>query len=286
VIAARLPRAYFREGHGEAIHSLMKDLLSCYGSVALVTGASSGIGEAFALTLARQGFTVFAAARRAERLEALKKQVVAIGRGEIIPVTVDLQDPAASQLLYDSVRARGLSVDVLVNNAGFGRLGTLESISRGDSLGMVDLNCRAVVDITWRFLPEMKERKRGGIIILSSVVGTIPAPWFAVYSATKAFDLYFGEALYAECRGTGVDVVTILPGLTRTEFQASSGLREYHSPYRTAEQVVESACNALGRKSIVVDGIFNKVMAHGSRFLPRGALIALSRFVMRKELKL
>lgn len=264
----------------------MRDIVSRYGSVALVTGASSGIGEAFALQLAEQGYTVIAAARRAERLDALKRRVAEAGRGEIIPVTVDLQESSASELLFDTVRARGLSVDILINNAGFGRLGTLESVSREDSLGMVDLNCRAVVDITRRFLPAMKERKRGAVIILSSVVGTIPAPWFAVYSATKAFDLYFGEALYAECRGTGVDVVTVLPGLTRTEFQASSGLREYHSPYRSAEQVVESAFHALGRKSIVVDGLFNKVMSHGSRFLPRCALIALSRFVMRKELKL
>ena len=264
----------------------MREILSRYGRVALVTGASSGIGEAFALELAARGCTVFAAARRGERLEALKHRVAATGRGEVIPVTVDLQDSTAAELLFDAVRARGLSVDILINNAGFGRLGTLESVSREDAVGMVDLNCRAVVDITWRFLPAMKERKRGAVIILSSVVGTIPAPWFSVYSATKAFDLYFGEALYAECIGSGVDVVTVLPGLTRTEFQASSGLREYHSPYRAAEQVVESALGALGRKSIVVDGVFNKLMSHGSRFLPRGLLVTLSRIVMRKELRL
>lgn len=262
----------------------MKDIKARYGAVALVTGASSGIGEAFAARLSELGFTVFAVARRSERLHALKNSAAQQGRGEIIPVVADLQQPGAAGELCEAIAGRGMHVDLLVNNAGFGRLGLLEGVSRDEALGMVDLNCRAVVDLTWRCISGMKERKRGGVIILSSVVGTIPAPWFAVYSATKAFDLYFGEALYAECRGSGVDVVTVLPGLTRTEFQASSGMREYHSPYREVSHVVQSTLAALGKKPIVVDGVLNKVMSHGSRFIPRGLLIKLSRFVMRKEL--
>lgn len=264
----------------------MRDVHAAYGPVALVTGASSGIGESFTKRLSAQGFTVFAAARRIERLEALRDLARTRGGGEVIPVAVDLQEPGAAATVFDTVKARGLSVSLLVNNAGFGRLGNLESTPREVALGMIDLNCRAVVDLTWRFLPEMKERKRGGIIVVSSVVGTIPTPWFAVYSASKAFDLYFGEALYAECKGSGVDVATVLPGLTRTEFQAGSGMRDYHSPYRSAEQVVDSALGALGRKPIVVDGIFNKLLSHGSRFVPRGLLLSLARMVMRKELRL
>lgn len=264
----------------------MRDTYAAYGPVALVTGASSGIGESFTKRLSELGFTVFAVARRVERLEALRDLAAASGGGEVIPVAADLQEPQAAQLVLESVNARGLQVSLLVNNAGFGRLGALESTPREVALGMVDLNCRAVVDLTWRFLPAMKESKRGGIIVTSSVVGTIPTPWFAVYSASKAFDLYFGEALYAECRGSGVDVLTVLPGLTRTEFQAGSGMRDYHSPYRSAEQVVDSALRALGRKPIVVDGVFNKLVSHGSRFLPRGLLLSLARYVMRKELRL
>jgi short-subunit dehydrogenase len=130
----------------------------------------------------------------------------------------------------------------------------------------------------------MKERKRGAIIIVSSVVGTVPAPWFSAYSGTKAFDLYFGEGLYGECKGSGVDVITVLPGLTKTEFQAGAGMREYHSPYRSAQHVVDSTLAALGKKPIVVDGWFNKLMSHGTRFIPRAWLLTISRVVMRKEL--
>ncbi len=264
----------------------MKNLLTRYGPVALVTGASSGIGEAFSRHLAAAGLTVFAVARRGDRLQDLRDGVAASGVGEVIPIVADLRDSGAADEVMRAVTARDLEVGLLVNNAGYGRLGLLEQVPLTESLGMVDLNCRAVVDLTWRIVPGMKRRARGGVIILSSVVGTIPAPWFAVYSATKAFDLYFGEALYGECKGSGVDVVTVLPGLTRTEFQAGSGLRDYHSPYRSAEQVVASALAALGRKPIVVDGPFNKLLSHGARFLPRSVVAALSRLVMRRELRL
>ncbi len=257
-----------------------------YGSVALVTGASSGIGAAFCKKFAASGLNVVAVARRSERLTALKEELEALYPITVTPIALDMQDPHAVDQLSAHVTQQAIEIDIVVNNAGFGVLGLVESVSRDKNLGMVDLNCRAVVDLTAQFLPAMKARKRGAVIIVSSVVGTIAAPWFATYSATKAFDLYFGEALYGECRGSGVDVLTVLPGLTRTEFQAGAGLREYHSPYRSAEQVVETACGALGRKAIVVDGWLNKVMSHGARFLPRSVALNLSRFVMKRELGL
>lgn len=259
--------------------------LSRHGSVALVTGASSGIGEAFCRTLAVSGFSIVAVARREDRLQALKLELEARHGIRVVPIVLDITSPDAANRVASVVAAEGMSVDVLVNNAGFGLLGTVESPERERAIGMVDLNCRAVVDFTYRFLPAMKARGRGAVIIVSSVVGSIPVPWFAIYGATKAFDLYFGEALYGECRATGVDVLTVLPGLTKTEFQGGAGLREYHSPYRTAQQVVDTALKALGRKPIVVDGIFNKVLVHGTRFIPRGILTSVSRFVMRKELR-
>jgi short-subunit dehydrogenase len=255
-----------------------------YGSVALVSGASSGIGAAFVRALAAEGFTVCAVARRYERLNELRLEVEQSGRGSIVPIVADLSRADGPEAVERAVKEAGLSIDLLVNNAGVGFLGALETIDREKTLSMIDLNCRAVVDLTTRFLPRMKERRRGGVIIISSVVGTVPAPWFSAYSGTKAFDLYFGEGLYGECKGTGVDVVTVLPGLTRTEFQAGAGMRDYHSPYRKAEHVVESALSALGKKPIVVDGWFNKFLSHGTRFVPRGVLLAISRAVMRREL--
>jgi short-subunit dehydrogenase len=257
-----------------------------YGSTALVTGASSGIGEAFVRKLASLGFTVYAVARREERLRQLEAEIAQGGKGKVIPIIADLSHPDGVDTVVHSVEAAGLSVDLLVNNAGVGYLGGVGDVARDKILSMVDLNCRAVVDMTIRFLPGMKERKRGAVIIVSSVVGTIPTPWFSAYSGTKAFDLYFGEGLYAECLGTGVDVVTVLPGLTKTEFQAGAGMRDYHSPYRKAEHVVDSALMALGKKPIVVDGWFNKILSHGTRFVPRAWLVGISRFVMKRELGL
>jgi hypothetical protein len=228
--------------------------------------------------------TIIAVARRSERLEELKREIEAATSSTVVPIVLDLEKYGSAEDLYSHVSRRGLSVDLLVNNAGFGLLGAFGAVDTTRLTGMVDLNCRAVVDVAAHFLPGMKERRRGAMIITSSVVGAIPAPWFAVYSATKAFDLYFGEALYAECCGSGVDVLTVLPGLTRTEFQAGAGTRDYHSPYRSAEQVVNTALSALGKKAIVVDGVFNKLLVHGTRFLPRCVMLALSRFVMKMEL--
>lgn len=257
-----------------------------YGSTALVTGASSGIGAAFVRKLASQGFTVCAVARREDRLRQLESEIAEIGTGKVIPIIADLSQSDGVDSVVRAVEAAGLTIDVLVNNAGVGYLGPVEAVDRDKTISMINLNCRAVVDMTIRFLPGMKERKRGAIIIVSSVVGTIPTPWFSAYSGTKAFDLYFGEGLYGECLGTGVDVVTVLPGLTETEFQAGAGMRDYHSPYRKAEHVVESALAALGKKPIVVDGWFNKLLSHGTRFVPRSLLVRISRAVMRKELGL
>ena len=257
-----------------------------YGTTALVTGASSGIGEAFVRKLSSQGFTVVAVARREDRLHQLQDEIAREGKGKVVPVIADLSQSDGVDTVVRAVEAAGLIVDVLVNNAGVGYLGSVEALDRDKTLSMINLNCRAVVDMTIRFLPGMKERKRGAVIIVSSVVGTIPTPWFSAYSGTKAFDLYFGEGLYGECLGTGVDVVTVLPGLTQTEFQAGAGMREYHSPYRKAEHVVESALSALGKKPIVVDGWFNKILSHGTRFVPRSLLVRISRMVMRKELGL
>jgi short-subunit dehydrogenase len=257
-----------------------------YGSTALITGASSGIGESFARRLAAEGFTqIVLVARREERLEQLKQQLEALYSCRCIVMVSDLGAAGAVQALEQRLLAEGVDrVDFVVNNAGFGLLGALEDLSSERVGAMVDLNCRAVAEVARCFLTGMKQRRCGAMVITSSVVGAVPAPWFSVYAASKAFDLYLGEALYGECRGSGVDVLTVLPGLTRTEFHAGLGDRTYHSPYRTPEQVVQSALRALGKRSIVVDGWLNKLLVHGSRFLPRGVILWLSHRVMKVEL--
>lgn len=270
---------------GDVQLSSLRKKLSRYGTTALVTGASSGIGASFAQALAREGFrTLVLVARRAERLSQLQSELAQTYGCVVHVFVLDLALPGAADILQSRLVELSCDVDLVVNNAGFGALGALEDIPVERVSAMVSVNCGAVVDIARRFLPAMKQRQRGAMIITSSIVGALPTPFFSVYAATKSFDLYLGEALHAECRGSGVDIVTVLPGLTRTEFHAGLGDREYHSPYRSAEQVVESALSALGRKSIVVDGLFNKLVVHGSRFLPRGVALWLSRLVMRIEL--
>ncbi len=256
-----------------------------YGQTALITGASSGIGASFARRLAAEGIkTLILVARRTERLSELQVELESAHGCTCVPVGLDLAQQGAIDQLCARVNEGNHTVDLVVNNAGFGLLGALEEIA-GDRIGaMIDLNCRAVAGLAHRFLPAMKRQGRGAMIITSSVVGAIPAPWFSVYAATKSFDLYLGEALYAECRGTGVDVVTVLPGLTKTEFHAGVGNRDYHAPYRSPEQVVESALRALGVRPIVVDGWLNKLLVHGVRLLPRGVALGVSRLVMKKEL--
>ena len=258
-----------------------------FGSSALVTGASSGLGECFGKTLAASGFsTVVLVARRTDRLERIKAEIETFATCRCVTITVDLSQPGACADLAEQLNALGIEIDVVINNAGFGLLGALETIDVSRCREMVDVNCGAVVDIARMFLPAMKERKRGAMIITSSVVGAIPTPWFGVYAATKSFDLYLGEALHAECRDFGVAVLTVLPGLTKTEFHAGMGQRDYSVSYRTPEQVVETACKALGKKVIVVDGVLYKLLVHGTRFLPRPLLLALSRVVMRRQLSI
>jgi short-subunit dehydrogenase len=261
--------------------------LQQFGSTALITGASSGIGECFAKTLAASGFhTVVLVARRTERLERIKTEIEAFATCRCVTITVDLSQRGACVDLAERLKALRIEIDVVINNAGFGLLGSLEAIDASRCREMVDVNCGAVVDVARMFLPSMKERKRGAMIITSSVVGAIPTPWFGVYAATKSFDLYLGEALHAECKDFGVAVLTVLPGLTKTEFQAGMGQREYSVSYRTPEQVVETACKALGKKVIVVDGVLYKLLVHGTRFFPRSLLLKLSRVVMQRQLSM
>ena len=267
------------------IFEMASSLISKYGKTALITGASSGIGAAFATTLAQKGFDLILVARRLDRLTALQSELSTKHRVNIFPIAADLQTREGCATVFDGVQKLDITPTLLVNNAGYGTLGEVCKNNTERELGMIDLNCRAVVDLTQRFVPAMKTAKRGGVIIVSSVVGALPAPWFATYAATKSFDLYFGEALHGELKGSGVDVLTVLPGLTRTEFQASAGSRDYHSPYREAQDVVNSALGAIGRKAIVVDGWSNKCIVHGSRFLPRALVLAVTRRVMKYEMR-
>jgi uncharacterized protein len=218
---------------------------------ALVTGASSGIGEQFARSLAARGHDLVLVARRADRLERLAAELPT--EAHIIPC--DLAADAVS--VRDRVAELGLQVELLVNNAGFGTSGPFLEQDPDRNAAQVRVNCEVVVTLTHAFLPGMVERRRGGIINVASTAGMQPIPYESVYAATKAFVISFTDALHAELRGSGVRVLTVNPGPVPTEWHQVAG---YDSDRVgvvpgaiSADQVVREALAAYdrGRRSVI-----------------------------------
>jgi len=234
---------------------------------ALITGASSGIGEQFARQLSARGSDLVLVARRADRLKALAADLPT--RAEVI--ACDLATDAAS--LPGRVAELGLEVDLLINNAGFGTHDRFWEIEEGRDAEMVRLNCEAVVVLTRAFLPAMIERGRGGVITVASTAGMQPLPYEATYAASKAFALNFSDALHTELRGTGVRCLAVNPGPVKTEWQEIAGIEESQIPpgMITAEQAVSESLKAYdrGARSLVPGTLFRWMMraSHGPRAL-------------------
>jgi short-subunit dehydrogenase len=219
--------------------------------VALVTGASSGIGAEFAKQLSERGYEVILVARRAERLAELASQLPGPAR----VISCDLAADAPS--LEGKVAELGLHVDLLVNNAGFGTHGRFTTIDPARDAEQVRLNCEAVVTLTHAFLPGMLERRRGGVITVASTAGMQPIPYETTYSASKAFARTFSDALSGELRGTGVRALCVNPGPVPTEWQQVAGYEpDYLPPVPgkiSAEQVARESLRAFerGRRTII-----------------------------------
>ncbi len=219
--------------------------------VALITGASSGIGAEFAKQLSGAGYEVILVARRAERMDELAQELA----GPAHVISCDLA--AHAHELADEVAALGLQVDVLVNNAGFGTHGRFAEIDAAREAEEVRLNCEALVTLTHAFLPGMLERRRGGVITVASTAGAQPLPYEATYSATKAFARAFSDALNGELRGTGVRALCVNPGPVPTEWQQVAGYApDYVPPVPgkiSAAQVASESLRAFdrGRRTIV-----------------------------------
>jgi short-subunit dehydrogenase len=217
---------------------------------ALITGASSGIGEEFARQLAERGYDLILVARRKERLEQLAEELPT----ETTVITCDLATEADK--LYGKVRRRQLDVDLLINNAGFGTHGHFTEIEAKREAEMVRVNCEAVVTLTHAFLPAMIERNRGGVITVASTAGFQPIPYEAAYSASKAFANTFSEAIRGELQGTNVKALAVNPGPVRTEWQKVAGYDEntrIMPGMIGAEQCVRDALRAYdhNRRSVV-----------------------------------
>jgi short-subunit dehydrogenase len=243
----------------------MKKQFDFAGKTVLVTGASAGIGAAFARELSRRGATVVLVARSEGRLARLAAE---LGRAHVI--VADLSTPGAARRVYDAIAAKGIEVDVLINNAGFGLHGSFEALPLATQRDEIELNVAALVELTHLFLP-MIERRQGGIIQVASMAAFIAVPYMAVYAATKAFVLSFSLALWAEYRERGVRVLALVPGATETSFfeRAGEGAAAGAKKARP-EDVVRVGLGAFvaGRAS-VVHGSTNRVFAFLSRFSSR-----------------
>lgn len=241
-------------------------------TVALVTGASSGIGAALARRIARDGRALVLVARRADRLEALASELRRDAGVAAQVIACDLIRPGGARELVDEVARRGLVVEWLVNNAGFGTSGRFDRLPIEGELDEIRLNVEALVELTGRCLPGMVERRRGVVMNVASVAGFAPGPYTATYNATKAFVVSFSEAIAAELKGTGVEVLCVCPGFTSTEFQEKAGIDVSRVPklaWMSAEAVADEAVRGVGRGPILVNGVMNSVLTTALRFVPR-----------------
>ena len=236
--------------------------------LAVVTGASSGIGAEFTRVLLTRGYRVLAVARRADRLAALE----ASSGGRVVAEPCDLTAPDAVEAVADRAEELG-GADLLVCNAGRGLHGRFAETERCDTMAMLHLNVMTSVDLAARVVPMMVKRGSGGIILTSSTLGMVPSPYLAAYAASKSFLLHFGEALAVELRGTGVQVMALCPGPTVSEFSGVAGLGdkvEKTPGHTTTEEVVDGAMRGWDAgRTVVVPGTVTRLMTAALANAPR-----------------
>jgi short-subunit dehydrogenase len=239
--------------------------------VALITGASAGLGVDFARQLAAKGYRLVLVARRKDRLNALAGEL-----GHARAVACDLGAPGAVAELMADIKAAGETVSLLVNNAGFGLGGKFARLDGARQRSMIDLNCGALTELAHAVLPDMLAKRKGAILNVASTAAFQPGPGMAVYFATKAFVLSFSEALHEELKGEGITVTALCPGPTATEFGEVAGFASgsgFENIAARSSDVVWAGLEALeARKAIVIPGLVNKAGAQGHRLLPRSWL--------------
>jgi len=250
--------------------------------LALVTGASSGIGEALARRLAARGHPLVLVARRKERLEALATSLRAAHGVDVRVEACDLAAPDAARTLMAALG--GAPVEILVNNAGYGMQGRFVDMAMSDVEKMVRLNVLALTDLTQQMAREMVARKQGMILNVSSSAAFLPSPYVSAYAATKAYVMSFSEALRHELRGTGVSLTTLYPGITRTEFNDVAGAKTpsvLDFSILSADAVAVAGLEALwARRRAVIPGVVNKLNALFSVLLPRGLVVRMAGYLL------
>ena len=250
--------------------------------IALITGASTGIGRELAFLAAADGYDVVLVARTSASLETVAAEIAAKTARKTYVFPSDLSQPNAPRELYDAIAKAGLTIDVLVNNAGFGLLGKFWELPEGQQMQMVQLNMGALTHLSRLFLPGMIERRAGYILNIGSTAGFQPGPLMAIYYATKAYVMSFSEALHNEARQFGVNVCCLCPGATRTKFQKRAnmtGTKLFEGSHvMTAAEVARIGWKAMKQgKSTVVAGRLNATMAFLTRFAPRQMAAGIAR---------
>lgn len=254
--------------------------------LALVTGASSGIGADLARELARAGYDLVLSARQTAPMEALAAEVADAGASATV-IAADLGRPGAAAGLLDDIAGRGLQLDALVANAGLGANGRFDQSDPVRVHEMLQVNVVALTELTRLVLPGMVARRRGRVMLVASTAAFQPGPHMAVYCATKAYVLSFGEAIAYELRGSGVTVTSLCPGATRTNFSqvagaASSGLFDNPLiPVMTAAQVARLGVRGmLAGRRVVITGLLNKLTALSGRLSPHAASLPIAASIM------
>jgi uncharacterized protein len=252
---------------------------------ALITGASSGIGESFAYALAREKYDLVLVARREQRLDAVAAKAREIGAGRTEIIAADLARASAPSELQARLAASSIEVDYLINNAGFGTTGRFDCLPLVREIEEIELNVTALVALTRLLLPAMIRRRHGTIINVASTAAFQPIPYMATYGATKAFVLSFTEAVGAECAGTGVKILALCPGPVRTEFQAVAKHENALMPsfaFLDPETVVKQALAAVARgRRVRINGVMNAVTAVAVRLFPRRLVTAIAGRIYR-----
>ena len=251
----------------------------------LITGASSGIGYEFSKLFAEKGYSLVITARREKKLTELKEMYP---ESKIEIISCDLGSETGAEYLYNEVKKRGIKVDILINNAGFGLFGEFYETDIEKEKKMIDLNIKALVELSKYFLQEMLEKKSGKILNVASIAAFQPGPYMSVYYASKSFVLSFTEALRNEVRNTGVGVSALCPGPVETEFEKSSELTESKLFTKlkpvTAEKVAYAGYMGLMKnRAVIIPGFLNKIAVTAGAVVPTGLKVNIARKIQEKK---
>jgi hypothetical protein len=254
---------------------------------ALITGASMGIGYELARQFAQHGNDLVLVARSADKLTAIAADFAKRYSIRVEVIAADLSQPDAAQTVYDEVKRRGLSIEYLVNNAGFGEFGMFVETDWRKEQQMIDLNITTLTHFCKLFVRDMVAQRSGKILNVASTAAFQPGPTMAIYYATKAYVLHFSEAINNELEGTGVSVTALCPGATESNFQAAANLTESKlvkgKKLPTSAEVAEYGYKAMMRgQTVAIHGVMNYLMANSVRFTPRALVVKIARWMQDK----